>query len=151
MINWKGGKRSLTVIDEALANIIDTYQVRAEDLRQVLSYLSPELTNTLPSQVLALETVKDLLEQVADLTKTMEGDDKHRSRIVWRGIFDGKESAPSDVSMLPLRDAMKSLKYDFMVLRKESPLDRRRIADIVDRTLVDVESILVGVGTLRKA
>jgi len=38
---------------------------------------------------------------------------------------------------------MASLRYDHIALHKESPLDRKRIAGIVDKTLGDTESILV--------
>lgn len=142
LIQWRGGKRCLTVIDEALANIIDTYQVKAENLRLTLAYINQEMAKQYPYQVKALETVKLLLERVADITKFDETDYQNSSRVVWRGVFDQRVSFPNGLSMRPLRDAMESLRYDLITLHKESLSDRKRIANNVDNTLKAVESIL---------
>lgn len=142
LIEWKQGKRSLTVIDEALANVIDEYQVKAEDVRQALAYISPELRSEFPSAVSALEMVKGLLETVAEMSKANETEDQNQSRIVWRGVFDDRVEFPPSMSMLPLRNAMAGLKYDHLTLHKESPLDRQCVSSIVDKTLKDVESVM---------
>jgi hypothetical protein len=146
LINWKHGKRSLTVIDEALANVIDEYQVKAEDVRRVLSYISSELRSEYPSQVAALETVRSVLETVAqlvaDAANPLIDEDQNRSRIVWRGVFDERVSYPAGLSMMPLRNAMAGIRYDSLALHKESTHDRIRISELVDKTLKDVELIL---------
>jgi len=64
LLNWTHGKRALTLVDESLANIIDEYQVKAEDVRMALSYVTPDLRQRFPQQVALLEMVKDLLEQM---------------------------------------------------------------------------------------
>lgn len=141
LIEWRGGKRSLTVIDEALSSVIEDHQVRAEDLRQVLGYLNPETLVKHPQLIGALETVRDVLEKIA-VFKPSDNYDNNRSRVVWRGVLDEKVSFPSDLSMKPLRETMKSLRYDHLALHKESPLDCKRISLIVDTTLKGVEAIL---------
>ena len=89
IIHWQHGKRSLTIIDEALANVIDEYQVKAEDIRQVLSYVTPELRLEHPSCVEALETVKAVLENVAQVSKAAEAfsdsSEVSQAKIVWEG------------------------------------------------------------------
>lgn len=145
LIDWDHGRRSLTVIDEALANVIDEYQVKIEDVRQVLSYVTPELKMMYPHQVEALETVSKVLDAVVQLTSADSSestDDLLRSRVVWRGVLDNRIQFPDCLNMAPLRAAMSDLRYDQIVLRKESVLDRQRIADIVDRTLKNVESVM---------
>jgi hypothetical protein len=142
LIEWDHGKRSLTVIDEALANVIDSYQIKADDIRLVLAYVTPEIRTECPSQVRALEIMMRRLDELPEITEALEGDDKHRSRVVWRGVADGRIEFPDSHAMPPLRSAMASLKYDRLTLHKDSPLDRQRIAAIVDKTLKDVEALL---------
>lgn len=143
LVEWDHGRRRLTVIDEALANVIGEHQVNASDVRQVLSYVTPEIREQFGSQVEGLEMVKDVLETIAKKTnadQTAEG--LGRFRVVWRGVHDGRITFPASLSMLPLRQAVSGLKYDHVALRKEDPLDRQRISNIVDKTLNGVEAIL---------
>lgn len=142
LIAWKHGSRALTVIDEALANVIDEYQVRADDVRRSLSYITTELRQEFPSQVAALETVMDVLEAVSEITKEVATGDENRSRVVWRGVFDERITFPAGLSMTPLRTAMAGIKYDHLALKKDSPIDRARIAGINDKTLKDIQVIL---------
>jgi hypothetical protein len=143
MIDWDHGKRRLTVIDEALANVIDEHQVRASDIRQVLSHIDAQMKTEFPEQVDALKAVESVLDKIAELNRSSpEDDDKNRSRVVWREVADGRVGFPAGLSMLPLRDALSDLRYDKIVLHKDSTLDRQRLAGYVDKTLSDVESIL---------
>lgn len=143
LVEWDHGRRRLTVIDEALANVIDEHQVNASDVRQVLSYVTPEIREQFGSQVECLEMVKAVLETIARKTSADQiGEGSGRFRVVWRGVNDGRIAFPASLSMLPLRQEMSGLKYDHVVLRKEDPLDRQRISNIVDKTLSGVEAIL---------
>jgi len=142
LIEWEHGKRSLTVIDEALDNVIEAHQINADDIRRVLAYVTPELRSEFTSSTNALDMIISLLEQVAVIVQASEDDEMRGSRIIWRGIVDGREEFPAGLSTLPLRKAMAGLKYDHKALQKESPQERQRIASLVDGTLKDVEAIL---------
>lgn len=143
LVEWNHGRRRLTVIDEALANVIDEHQINASDVRQALSYVTPEIREQFASQVECLEMVKDVLETIARKTNADQASEgSGRFRVVWRGVHDGRIIFPASLSMLPLRQAMSSLKYDHTALHKEDPLERQRISNIVDKTLNGVEAIL---------
>ena len=152
LVEWDHGRRRLTVIDEALANVIDEHQVNASDVRQVLSYVTPEIREQFVSQVECLEMVKDVLETIAKKANADQASEgSGRFRVVWRGVHDGRITFPVSLSMLPLRQAMSGLKYDHMGLHKDDPLDRQRISAIVDKTLSGVEAVLSTWGYYAKA
>lgn len=143
LVEWDHGRRCLTVIDEALANVIDEHQVNASDVRQVLSYVTPEIREQFGSQVEGLEMVKEVLETIArKASADQAGEGSGRFRVVWRGVHDGRVTFPAGLFMLPLRQAMSGLKYDHVGLHKDDPLDRQRISAIVDKTMSGVEAVL---------
>ena len=142
--NWQHGPRRLTIIDEALAGVVEENQVTGDAVRRVLGYIDPELRGQYPAQVMALEKVHDVLNQLQAKWQQLQdtGAKPFSSRIVWRAVHDGRITFPESLSMGPLREAMSSIPYDHKALKKDSPLDRKRIADLVDRTLKDCEAIL---------
>ncbi len=145
LIEWKHGKRGLTIVDEALTNIIDEYQVKAEDIRQVLSFITPDLRLQYPSQVETLESVSRTLEILANPNQHI-GSNLAPSLIHAQVISPDKVGStlrlPHTVSMESLRGELAGLPFDRLVLRKESASDRKRISAIVDKTLRDVDRIL---------
>ena len=138
--NWTHGPRRLTIIDEALAGVVEENQVKADDIRIVLGYIDPPLRRQFSTQVEALERVRDVLDKIA----SMNGDKGHPSpaQVVWRGVHDGRVKFPQAYAMGPLREAMASIRYDLKTLRKASSYDRQRIATNVDATLKNCEAIM---------
>jgi hypothetical protein len=130
---WRAGKRLLTIVDEALANMIEENKVTASSLSQVLGYVTPEMRATFPSQVDVLQQLHDVLMQCAE---TSDGDNS--ASFVWR-----EASKAAFVDLKPLRLALASLPYDVMVLGKGSADDRRRIAKRTDDVLREAE-VLIG-------
>lgn len=63
-INWGGGRRCLTIIDEALANIVEHHQVKAQDISNVLSVCDPDIRIGHVTQLHALERLKTIIEFV---------------------------------------------------------------------------------------
>ena len=55
LTNWKGGKRFLTIIDEALCNIIEESQVEGDRLSQAIGLIPDELRMAYGREVQALE------------------------------------------------------------------------------------------------
>jgi len=146
--DWNHGERRLTVIDETLAGIVEENQIRADDIRLVLSHIDPGLRARFPGQVAAVEYIYEVLDQIGSMiAQEAEHPDGRvekltKAKVVWRGVHDGQSVFPASLSMAPLRKAMATIRYDYKVLRKESPLDRKRIAALVDATLKDCEAIM---------
>jgi hypothetical protein len=142
-LEWQGGRRKLTVIDEALTGVVEQNQLTGERIRQVLRYVRPEVADEYPAQINAIRALQDLLDQRdRRLAKT---EDDGRSRCQWMAWTEGHDrpaTIPQECSTGGLRKALADLPYDNIELGKSSALDRRRIADRVDETLRDCEAVL---------
>lgn len=148
LTEWLHGRRRLTVIDEALAGIVEENQVRAEHVRQLLGYIGPELQRRFEKPVEALNAILAILDEIGNV-KGQCNDDDHQAdrplaqaRIVWRAIHEGRLVFPEVIEMGSLREAMAALPYDNIALRKSSSFDRQRIAKHVDDSLKNCEAII---------
>ena len=149
LVKWDHGYRKLTIIDEAIANIIEEYNVKAADVRLALAYITPLMRVNYPTQVAAVELVKDLLEQIAQMHHDAEGDDTDtterftQAKVLWtperKANLLGADAA---ISLDELRAAMKEVKFDMIGNRRESMDDRRRQADRFDKILRSIEAIM---------
>lgn len=137
--NWAHGPRRLTIIDEAISGIVEENQVTAADIRFALGFIDPSLRRLYRDQVKALERACEVLDGSAALSADGEA---AAARIVWSGGQDNRRHFPRTCSMTPLREAMAGIRYDLIASRKDSPHDRRRIGEKVDRTLRDCEAIM---------
>jgi hypothetical protein len=132
LVSWRGGRRLLTVIDEALANVVDESNATTENLAFVIGHIPVGVRAALPEEVAVLEQVHRLLLSYVDL----ENVDTAMS-MLW-----GEGSAPACVDLDPLRMAMSSLEYDRLVYGRNNPQDRARLAARVDETLKAVQASL---------
>jgi hypothetical protein len=142
--NWHHGSRRLTIIDEALAGVVEENQIKVDDIRIVLGFIDPVLRLQFPNQVAALETTRDTLDMIA-LVNAKQPDAEQvpiASRIVWRSVHDGRVKFRRVYGMGPLREAMANIRYDLKALHKASPYDCQRIAANVDRTLKNCEAVM---------
>lgn len=142
LTDWKGGKRLLTIVDEALANTIESNKVTYERLSQVLGCVPLKTRRDFLEQVKALEHLRDMLIEYTstepEATAADDDDAEHRSnsaRLLWR------ESSGVEVSLEPLRRAMRSIRYDHLSGVTDGVL-HRRMAESVDETLKDAQGIL---------
>jgi len=146
MIEWQahgaedGGRRRLTVIDESLSNVVEGHSITSEDIRQVLAFVNAEMKQEFSPQVAALQETERVLDRIAVAVK--RNPESSSQKIVWRGVEDGRIEFPESLSMAPLRERMKTLRYDLLTMHRVSPLDQQRKARLVDETLAAVESIL---------
>lgn len=140
MIEWEGGRRRLTVIDETLSNVVEGHSIKSEDIRQVLAYVNAEMKVEFAPQVAALQEIEKVLDRIALAVKG--NPDLSSQKVVWRGVEDGRVEFPESLSMGPLRERMKTLRYDLLTMHRVSPLDQQRKARLVDETLAAVESIM---------
>jgi hypothetical protein len=130
---WRGGLRLLTIVDEALANVVDESHATTENLALAIGHIPFDVRAALPEQVAVLEQMHRVLLSYAE---TDEGSDNAMS-LLWS---DG--GAPACVDFDPLRTAMSSLRYDRLVYGRDNPSDRTRLAERVDETLKAAQATL---------
>jgi hypothetical protein len=133
--NWKGGRRLLTIIDEALCNIIGESQVEVDRLSQVIGYIPHELRLARPREVEALEDLNVALGHHAGVSEGFGGG----ACMAWDPWHQGGSMAPIDLGAL--RADMLKLPYDDYV-EKADESERKRIALLVDKTLAAAEAVL---------
>lgn len=132
-VTWRGGKRLLTIIDEALANVVEDTRVTMADLGQVLAYITPEMRLEFPEQLKVLEELQYVLTQYAD---PQGRPDNRSTRMVWNDNKAGFRVADFQLpDMDALGRAMKRLRYDTIVLSESHDSSRQRIAEKVEATL----------------
>lgn len=134
-VTWHGGKRLLTIIDEALANVVEETRVTEADLAQVLAYITPEMRHEFPEQLKVLEELRFVLVKCADPQSKTE---TQSTRMLW----DDNDLGIQLPSMDALRLAMKSLQYDTLVLNENNDGSRKRIAKKVDEALRGSEALM---------
>ncbi|MBR0969605.1 DEAD/DEAH box helicase family protein [Bradyrhizobium japonicum] len=132
LVSWKGGQRLLTIIDEALANVVDESSATTENLAFVIGLIPPAVRAELPEQVAVLEEVHKVLLAYVDL-EDLDG----AMSLIW-----GEGSAPACVDFAPLISAMLALPYDRIVYNHTSTADRTRLAKRVEETINAVQSCL---------
>lgn len=115
---WSGGKRLLTVIDEALANVVENNKVTVANLAQVISYITPEIRHEFPEQLKVLEELHSILISHAN---PQGRSDNHSIRMLW----DDDSTVVQMPAMAALQRAMKTLPYDTMGLLNEHNDSRR--------------------------
>ncbi|ETR76982.1 hypothetical protein X566_04570 [Afipia sp. P52-10] len=128
--SWKHGPRLLTIIDEALTNAVESSKVTVEALGQVLGYIPTDLHLKFPKQVAALKQLQHLLLGYARA-------DDNAARMAWKTA-----EAPIDIELDPLRVEMRTLPFDQIALRNDSPTQRMHIARRVDAVLQAAQSIM---------
>lgn len=134
-VTWHGGTRLLTIIDEALANVVDSNKVTVANLAQVLSYVSPELRHEYPEQLKVLDELLAVLKANSDPQSRPE---HQPTKMLW----DDQDAAVQMPDMEALRTAMKALPYDTLVLSENNDGSRDRIARKVDDTLRDAQAVM---------
>jgi hypothetical protein len=140
LTNWKGGSRLLTIIDEALCNIIEESQVEADRLSQAIGFIPDELRMAYGREVEALEHLSVALAHHAGVSEGFGGG----ACMAWYG--DGSTTptyltALAPTNLTALRAEMLRLPYD-QYIDKADDNDRKRIATQIDKTLAAAEVVL---------
>jgi hypothetical protein len=130
LVSWRGGRRLLTIIDEALANVVDESHATTENLAFVIGHIPISMRLALPEQVGVLEQLHQVILNYVDL----DGVDGAMSMLWQEGC------SPACVDLEPLRAAMRSLEYDRLVYNRHNLKDRARLARRVDETLSAVQA-----------
>jgi hypothetical protein len=85
LVSWRGGQRLLTIIDEALANVVDESNATTENLAFVIGLIPPWVRAALPEQVELLEQVHRVLLAYIDLDDLDGG-----MALIWEGDEDSR-------------------------------------------------------------
>ena len=132
LTHWRGGKRLLTIVDEALANVVEHSQVKLDELSFLIGHIPREMRLEHAAAVEALEILRE-------------------SVLIHAGINDGFEvgaslaweagDAPAVADLANLRAAMRKFPYDKQI-GKEDEKERQRLATRYDKLLGAAEALL---------
>lgn len=138
LTEWRGGARLLTVIDEALANVVEESRVTLQGLGFALGCVPLNVAEDFPGQMKAL---KDLMSALQHQAADAQNDDGVALSLLWT---EGSkwENAEVNTDMHHLRAAMRATPYDRVTIGQENGSHRKRIAERVDRTLEGAQSVL---------
>lgn len=136
-LQWKHGRRLLTVIDESLANAVDGVKVTADEITQVLGFMSLEMERDFRTEHVALELLKRSLVAYSELESDEGG---VNSRAVFSEAVN-TFGAPDLVNFSRLRQAMITREFDILALGKDDFQVRKDIARKVDGTLDQAQSL----------
>ncbi len=133
LTHWRGGRRLLTIIDEALCNVIEESQVKVDRLGQAIGFIPHNLRVAYAAEVEALEELYEALGHHAGVSAGFGGG----ACMAW-----GPEGAASGpVNLRALRDAMLKLPYDDYISKSDEG-ERKRLAAQIDKTLAAAEAVL---------
>lgn len=128
------GRRHLTIIDEALAGIVDERRVSATDVGRVLGYIQSRAEQTqFAIEIAALHDLQDLLEQHGTSSQDASKETP-KMRVEW------SEGRPVDLSRLRTHLSAKS--FDIIATGYVDRNMRARTAERVDKTLRAAEGLL---------
>ncbi len=134
LTNWKGGCRLLTIIDEALCNVIEESQVKVDRLGQAIGFIPHGLRASHTGEVEALEKLYEALGHHAGVSAGFGGG----ACMAWG--TEGFTSVGS-VDLSAFRAAMLKLPYDTFIGKADAS-ERKRIATQIDKTLAAATAVL---------
>src|SRR5258706_7543181 len=120
---WRGGNRHLVIIDEALANVVESNKVTANNLTTVLMSIPHELRKRFPGAIKTLEQVEHWLKAKGT---AVAGDN---SQLLWG---EGSERITQELRLL--REALGGVAFDPSLYKEDAP-------EVVDEILQDVEAM----------
>ncbi|WP_409192430.1 hypothetical protein [Bradyrhizobium sp. RDM4] len=129
---WRGGKRLLTIVDEALANVVEHSQVKLDDLTFLIGLIPHEVRLAHAAEVEALETLRESMLAHAGLNDGFE---------VGTSLAWVKGEAPVSADLTALRAAMRHSRYDKQIGRDDEK-ERQRLALRYDKVLGAAEALL---------
>lgn len=132
LTNWRGGRRLLTIVDEALCNVVEESQVKADRLSQAIGFIPHELRATYAAEVQALEGLYVAIGHHAGVSEAFGGG----ACMAWP--TGGSHAL---VSLGGMRADMLKLPYD-RYMGKDDANDRKRMAARIDKTLAAAEAVL---------
>lgn len=133
---WKGGKRLLTIVDEALANVVESAKVTASDIARVQSYIRADLDKQFRTECVALQILRKMVDNFANASDAGHG--------FTRGVWTEGVNQIGDTSLVDfsgLRRALKGIAFDKLGAMMEDTNTRLRIGRTVDQTLEHAQAL----------
>ncbi|MBI1619673.1 hypothetical protein [Aquamicrobium zhengzhouense] len=144
-VDWLGGKRCLTIIDEALGNIVEHHEVNAQDIRKVLAVCDKELRQRHMTQINALERLVTTLDYMEFAGRAKEG-------MLWKERPADEEIYwPRSMSMGSLIEEIRRLPLDLDILHRSDPRERLCLCEQFVNTLQSCDRILCGWAYYRRS
>lgn len=128
-MTWRGGERLLTIVDEALANVVTSYKVTSSDLAEVLRYITPDMEREFPTEQWALHVLKMNLDNHSQHASAEDG----FSRGLWAEAINQGDVPLVDFG--PLKLALRQVEFDRLGAKAEDGAARKRIRQCVEKTL----------------
>ncbi|WP_041633653.1 hypothetical protein [Magnetospirillum gryphiswaldense] len=138
LVEWNHGRRKLTVIDEALANMVEEYQITSSAISQALGHIPEEIRMRFPDPILCLREADEIFQKMSEMVAAKPEYAMTMTRMVWKGTM----AMPPESSMDGLRAALWNHPYDQTVLQENSLATRHRFRDRVDETLQGLEGVM---------
>jgi hypothetical protein len=132
LTHWRGGKRLLTIVDEALANVVEHSKVKLDDLTFLIGLIPHELRVEHAAAVQALEVLRGRMFEHAGKNDGFE----IGTSLAW---VEGESPAIADLT--DLRAAMRKHPYDKQIGRDDEK-ERQRLAMRYDKVLGAAEAVL---------
>jgi hypothetical protein len=132
LTHWQGGRRLLTIVDEALANVVEHSQLKLDELSRTIGHITQEMRLSHPTEVEALETLRESMLFHAGAN---DGFGVGTS-LAWEA-----GSSPAIADLTALRADMRNLRYD-KINGKDDEKERQRLAQRFDQTLASAEALL---------
>jgi hypothetical protein len=132
LTHWRGGKRLLTIVDEALANVVEHSQVKLDDLTALIGLIPHELRLEHAAAVEALEVLRESMLLQAGINDGFE---------IGTSLAWDEGGAPAMADLTALRAAMLKLPYDKQIGRDDEK-ERQRLATRYDKVLGAAEALL---------
>lgn len=132
LTHWKGGRRLLTIVDEALANVVEHSQVKLDDLTFLIGLIPHEMRLAHAAEFETLEILRESLLFHAGVNDGFEVG----TALAWEA-----GNAPAAADLTSLRAAMRQLSYDKKI-GKDDEKERQRLAARYDKVLEAAEALM---------
>ena len=132
LTHWRGGRRLLTIVDEALANVVEHSQVKLDDLSVLIGHIPNEIRLAHEHEVEALEILRESMLFNAGVNDGFE----IGTALAWEA-----GDAPVAADLTALRATMLKLPYDKQI-GKDDEKERQRLATRYDKVLAAAEALL---------
>ena len=146
LVSWSHGQRKLTIIDEAIENVLESYQIKSNYIKKLLLYIDTSMEMQHPKEVAAVRFVLEMLETIERTSEAAEkskNSSAGKNRVVWEShkVTDYGLTAADIPSLDGLREALDGYRFDLATLHKTSPGDQARLKAQVEQTLTSIEEI----------
>ena len=137
LLQWEGGVRQLTVIDEALTNLIEVSRVTSEEVGRAALFLEQNCSGEFESPLAAVRQFKQLFAIFAEHSESDSEDENCLLRLP-----SATSDFPESLSMGPLRAALSGMNVSVLTGGRVDSLQAEQIRSGISSTLAGIETLL---------